>query len=107
MRPPRMDTAQLSLVRQPFDHPDFLFELKHDGFRALAHIWDGQCELVSRKRNAYKSFEELRDNFAKPKVKNTVIDGELVCLIPKDAAFLMNWFSEGNVRLSMPLICCI
>jgi ATP-dependent DNA ligase len=33
-----MDTAQLTLVRQPFDHPDFLFELKHDGFRALAHI---------------------------------------------------------------------
>jgi hypothetical protein len=36
MRPPRMDTAQLTLVRQPFDHPDFLFELKHDAFRALA-----------------------------------------------------------------------
>src|ERR1700722_11468016 len=45
MRPPRMDTAQLSLVRQPFDHPNFLFELKHDGFRALAHIWDGNCEF--------------------------------------------------------------
>lgn len=80
MRPPRMDTAQLSLVRQPFDHPDFLFELKHDGFRALAHIWDGNCELVSRKRNAYKSFQDLRNNLAKLKVQNAVIDGELVCL---------------------------
>jgi len=57
-----------------------LFELKHDGFRALAHIWDGNCELVSRKRNAYKSFNELRENLAKLKVKNAVIDGELVCL---------------------------
>jgi ATP-dependent DNA ligase len=35
-RPPRFDTAQLSLVRTPFDDPDFLFEVKHDGFRALA-----------------------------------------------------------------------
>jgi ATP-dependent DNA ligase len=69
MLSPRMDTAQLTPVRQPLDHPDFLFELKHDGFRALAHDWDGQCELVSRKRNAYKSFEELRDNLAKLKVK--------------------------------------
>jgi bifunctional non-homologous end joining protein LigD len=60
MRPPRFDTAQLSLVRTPFDQPDFLFELKHDGFRALAHIWDRKCELVSRRRNAYKSFQELR-----------------------------------------------
>jgi bifunctional non-homologous end joining protein LigD len=80
VRPPRFDTAQLSLVRTIFDDPDFLFELKHDGFRALAHIWDGNCELVSRKRNTYKSFEELRYSLAKLKVKNAVIDGELVCL---------------------------
>jgi hypothetical protein len=26
VRPLRMDTAQLTLVRPPFDHPDFLFE---------------------------------------------------------------------------------
>src|ERR1700704_1562819 len=80
MRPPRMDTAQLSLVRQPFNDPKFLFELKHDGFRALAHIWDGKCELVSRRRNPYKSFQELRDNLATLKVENAIIDGELVCL---------------------------
>jgi ATP-dependent DNA ligase len=80
MRPLRMDTAQLTLVRQPFNDPNFLFELKHDGFRALAHIWDGNCELISRKRNAYKSFQALRDNLAQLKVKNAVIDGELVCL---------------------------
>jgi bifunctional non-homologous end joining protein LigD len=80
MRSPRFDAAQLSLVRTPFDDPDFLFELKHDGFRALAHIWDGNCELISRKRNAYKSFNELRENLAKLKVQNAVIDGELVCL---------------------------
>jgi bifunctional non-homologous end joining protein LigD len=75
-----MDPARLSLVRQPFDDPDFLFELKHDGFRALAHIWDGNCELISRKHNSYKTFNELRANLAKLKVKNAVIDGELVCL---------------------------
>src|SRR6202166_755542 len=80
MRPPRFDAAQLSLVRTPFDHPDFLFELKHDGFRALAHIWNGKCELISRRRNSYKSFQELQDNLAKLKVKDAVIDGELVCL---------------------------
>ena len=28
MRPPRMDTAQLTLARQPFDDSNFLFELK-------------------------------------------------------------------------------
>jgi bifunctional non-homologous end joining protein LigD len=80
MRAPQMDTAQLSLVRQPFDDFNFLFELKHDGFGALAHVWDGNCELVSRRRNSYKSFQELRDSLSKLQVKNAVIDGELVCL---------------------------
>jgi len=49
-------------------------------FGHLAHVWDGHCELISRRRNSYKSFQELRDNLAKFKVKNAVIDGELVCL---------------------------
>jgi bifunctional non-homologous end joining protein LigD len=75
-----MDTAQLTLVRQPFDDPNFLFELKHDGFRALAHVWDGRCELISRRRNSYKSFQDLRDNLANLKVTNAILDGELVCL---------------------------
>jgi hypothetical protein len=75
-----MDAAKLTLVRQPFYHPDFIFELKHDGFRALAHIWDGKCQLVSRKRNSYKSFHGLRNNLATLKVQNAVIDGEIVCL---------------------------
>jgi bifunctional non-homologous end joining protein LigD len=75
-----MDTAQLTIVRQPFDDPNFLFELKHDGFRALAHVWDGQCEMISRRRNSYKSFQTLRDNLAKLKVENAAIDGEIVCL---------------------------
>ena len=38
---------------QPFDHPDYLFELKHDGFRALAYFENSRCELVSRKDHVY------------------------------------------------------
>jgi bifunctional non-homologous end joining protein LigD len=77
---PRFNTAQLTLVRTLFDDPDFGFELKHDGFRALAHIWEAKCKLVSRRRDTYKSFNELRDNLAKLKVKTLIFDGELVCL---------------------------
>jgi bifunctional non-homologous end joining protein LigD len=77
---PRMDTAQLTLFRTPFNDPDFLFELKVDGFRALAYIDDGVCELVSRRRNPYKSFRELANGLGQLKVKNAIIDGELACL---------------------------
>ncbi len=39
-----------------------------------------QLRTGSRKLNAYKSFQALRENLAKLKVQNVVIDGEIVCL---------------------------
>jgi bifunctional non-homologous end joining protein LigD len=96
-----MDTAQLTVIRTPFDDPDFLFELKHDGFRALAHIWDGNCELASRRRNVYKSFQGLKDNLAKLKVQNAVIDGEIVCLDSEGR----NIFNELLFRRGCPIYC--
>jgi hypothetical protein len=36
---------------QPFDDPDWLFELKYDGFRALAVIEPAGAQLVSRNGN--------------------------------------------------------
>ena len=44
---------------EAFNHPEWIYEIKYDGFRALAYIDDGQCQLVSRKGNIYKSFSEL------------------------------------------------
>ena len=46
---------------QPFDHDDWLFEIKHDGFRALAFIENGICKLVSRNEYDYKRFRDLAD----------------------------------------------
>jgi len=77
---PRMYTAQLTLFRTPFNDPAFIFELKVDGFRGLAYIDDGVCELVSRRRNRYKSFKELQDSLGKLRVKNAIIDGEIACI---------------------------
>jgi ATP-dependent DNA ligase len=39
---------RLRLVRQPFDHPDYVFEVKHDGFRVIAYLQNGESKLVSR-----------------------------------------------------------
>jgi len=70
---------QLSLVAAPFDDPDWLFEIKHDGFRALAYISDDSCTLVSRKNNQYKSFATLRESLAQLNTP-AILDGEIVCL---------------------------
>jgi hypothetical protein len=44
----------LARLEVPFDHPDWIFEPKLDGFRAVAYVDSGTCRLVSRNRNAFK-----------------------------------------------------
>jgi bifunctional non-homologous end joining protein LigD len=70
----------LTRVAKPFDDPEYLFELKHDGFRAIAYIEAGECKLVSRNSNQFKSFVFLKESLGKIPVKNAILDDEVVCL---------------------------
>ena len=54
---------RLTLVAKPFDDPDYIFELKHDGFRAIAYIENSKCELVSRNQNHF-SLKSLKESLA-------------------------------------------
>ena len=73
---------RLRLVREPFDHPDYIFELKHDGFRAVAYLQNGECKLVSRNQRNL-GFEALKRSLAKLPVENAILDGEVICLDAK------------------------
>jgi len=42
---PVFQPLSLSRARAPFSHPDWLFEIKWDGFRALAVIEHGRAQL--------------------------------------------------------------
>jgi bifunctional non-homologous end joining protein LigD len=67
--------------KDPFSHPDWLFELKHDGFRALAYVDNGVCRLVSRNGNAFGSFNVLCQAIgAELNCERAILDGEIVCL---------------------------
>jgi len=50
----------LSRRSKPFNHPEWLFELKYDGFRALARIERGKARLISRNGHPFASFSDLR-----------------------------------------------
>jgi bifunctional non-homologous end joining protein LigD len=70
-------------VRRPdiFDSSDWVYELKYDGFRALAYIDEGRCRFVSRKGNEMKRFDALCSAIGKRvKVRTAVLDGEIVAL---------------------------
>ncbi len=69
----------LSRKPLPFDHPEWIFELKYDGFRSLAVIQNGRAELISRNAHLF-SFDSLRKDLAVPCSGQTVLDGEIVCV---------------------------
>ena len=68
--------------REIFESAEWVYELKHDGFRALAYLNDGRCRLVSRRGNEMKRFSDLSSCVAKElKVTDAILDGEIVALM--------------------------
>jgi ATP-dependent DNA ligase len=68
----------------PFDGAEWLFELKYDGFRALAYLENGRCRLVSRNGHAFSSFDSLASSLTKiPHDGGLILDGELACVDAK------------------------
>jgi bifunctional non-homologous end joining protein LigD len=71
-------------VEKPFDDPGWLFEIKWDGYRAVAFIADGKVRLVSRNQNDLTAqFPELSDLARFVKAETAVLDGEIVALDDK------------------------
>jgi bifunctional non-homologous end joining protein LigD len=65
--------------KESFDDPDYIFELKHDGFRAVVYLQNSECKIVSRNRRNL-GFESLKKALTKLPVQRAIIDGEIVCL---------------------------
>jgi len=69
-----------TLTDKPFDDPDWVFETKWDGFRAIAVAKPGQAALYSRNLNDIsRKYPSICAALAKIK-HEAVLDGELVAL---------------------------
>jgi bifunctional non-homologous end joining protein LigD len=70
-------------IPEPFNHPEFIFEPKLDGFRALAHVESGLCTLVSRNDYVFTAWPALCSELAQAlRGRSAVLDGEICCLDP-------------------------
>ncbi len=70
-----------TLAARAFDDPDWLFEIKWDGYRAVAFIEDGRVRLVSRSENDLTAqFSELGSLPQFVKAQRAILDGEIVAL---------------------------
>ena len=68
-------------IEKPFDDPDWLFEIKWDGYRAIAFIENGKVRLVSRNQNELTArYPELKDMPEFIQAKTAILDGEVVAL---------------------------
>ncbi|HEY3974430.1 MAG TPA: non-homologous end-joining DNA ligase [Candidatus Sulfotelmatobacter sp.] len=68
-------------IGEPFDGPEWVFEIKWDGYRAIAFITDGKVRLVSRNQNDLTPrYPELKDMAHLVKAKTAILDGEVVAL---------------------------
>jgi bifunctional non-homologous end joining protein LigD len=117
---PRIQPLRLTPRPDPFDHPDWLFEPKYDGFRGLLYVSRAGCLIRSRKGTHLTRFDDLchavREELP---VREAILDGEVVALDehgrqsfralltgrgnPHYAAFDALWVNGKDLR-ALPLV---
>ncbi len=82
-----------TLVNEPFDDTDWIFEIKWDGYRALAFVGD-DVQLISRNKIPFTSKYNDVAKALKSFAFAAVFDGEIVAVNEKglsDFQLLQNW----------------
>jgi len=79
--PERVRPMLAMVTDQPFSDPDWLFEVKWDGVRALCYLRDGKATLVSRNLNDItREYPEVAAGAERALAghRSAIIDGEIV-----------------------------
>jgi bifunctional non-homologous end joining protein LigD len=88
--------------RPAFDDPKWLFEIKWDGYRAVAELQDGAVNLYSRNGNTFNVAYPKIVNGLKKINFNCVLDGEIV-VFDKDGKpsfqLMQNYSSTSNIQI--------
>lgn len=91
-----------TLVDKPFDEPGWIYEIKWDGYRAVALLNKGKVNLISRNNKSFnEKFYPVYTALQEWNM-NAVVDGEVAVLNEKGIAnfgSLQNWRSEADGEL--------
>ena len=92
-----------TLVDEPFDDPEWVYEIKWDGYRALGFsLQNGDVQLLSRNNKQFnEKFFPIYETLQSWKV-DIVVDGEIIVINDKGASdfgALQNWNSEKDGEL--------
>ncbi len=91
-----------TLTDKPFDAENWLYEVKWDGYRAIAHLRKGKVELSSRNSKSFnEKFYPIYEALKTLKL-DAVLDGEVIVSSDEGVSNfgdLQNWRSEADGRL--------
>lgn len=91
-----------TLVDAPFDEPGWLYEVKWDGFRAIAYVDGKEVRLRSRNNKVFdKKFYPVHSALSEWGAR-AVVDGEIIVVNEKgepDFSALQEWRSEADGQL--------
>lgn len=99
--PKDLKPMKATLVDEPFDDPEWLYEVKWDGYRALALIQEEEVSLISRNNITFDAYYPINKSLEALNIR-AVLDGEIVVLNDKgiaDFGALQNWRSEADGNL--------
>jgi hypothetical protein len=91
--------------REPFDHPDWFFELKYDGFRALLAIGSRRPEFISRNANNADAVSDLALFIDRELDAHAVLDGEVVCFDREGRPRFYDLMFGRGLRASLRSMC--
>ena len=78
---PVISPSPLTAMKLPIDHPNWFYELKHDGFRGMLYLDRDRAWFRSRKGNEMGRFGALSQQIrALLKGQRAILDGEIVVL---------------------------
>ncbi len=81
--PERIEPQLATLVERPPSGPDWLHEIKYDGYRILARIRDGQVRLITRRGNDWTArLAPLVPALRALPLESAWLDGEAAILLP-------------------------
>ncbi|MGC1887069.1 MAG: DNA ligase D [Stellaceae bacterium] len=82
--PDKLQPQLASIANQAPDGPEWLHEIKYDGYRLLARIDDGEVRLITRGGLDWTAkFPTLAQRLGELPLDSALVDGELVHLEPK------------------------
>jgi bifunctional non-homologous end joining protein LigD len=91
-----------TLVDKPFDEAGWLYEVKWDGYRALAYLDNGTVDICSRNNKSFdEKFYSIHEALKQWKI-NALIDGEIIVANQQgisNFSKLQGWRSEADGQL--------